>query len=611
MSVRDHDSIVVEDFRGLVDNGEDEATPQGAFITSQNNRFLRRGVKTREGTSLVYTIANIRRTQLYKKVGEAQRTLILNDLGQLFDSTNLSFPILVIDGMTDFSSVTIFNRAYITPHNGVTGLPGQIVYIYDGAGTARSAAGPGPIAFTLTLADSATSGSVEAGVHVVAVVFETSSGFITRHGGHQVIDNIGGRKLDVSTIGTGGPETVARILVSTKRILNFNGDIVNQTYFEIPGGRIPDNVTTTATVDFFDADLVNDVTNYAEYLETIPAGVGIGLYNGRMITWGSDANPSILYVSQSGEPEAINGVEGFATINPGDAGAGLKNCWEHRGQLVCQKSQRSYITADNGESAAFWSVTIIDASVGTEPHGVGQVLDFGFIVEDLVVVAHTTGIRLYNGVFLPPLTYSISDIWDRINKQAFNMVEVAINPIDNEIYVALPLDGATSPNYILYGDYTEGLSAETIKWDLWKFPGAPRTVVVEVDNTLKEATPRFGMYTGNVYKLDDTVKNDYGTAIDSWHEHALLPTDSGLVNHYTGVQLKVKGVGTLNVTLRGLDSVDTLTAPPLTMALANRRPTFVGFNFTSYRAAVKLRVNSGDDYYIITKFELLSLGVWE
>ena len=610
--MRDHESITVDDFRGLVDNGEDESIPQGGFISSQNNKFLRKGVKSREGSALLHTIPAVRRMAIYKRRGEAQRLLILDDVGRIYDSTNPAVPILTIAAMTDFSMVNIFERAYITPHNGIRGLPGEKVYVYPGSGVARQAAGIAPVGFTLTVANSATVGTVESGDRIIGVAFESVSGFITRPAAFRLITSVGGFKLDVSNIQAGPVGTVARILVSTKKIVGFTGDYENQTFFTVPNGRIADNVTTIKTIDFFDADLVDDITYTLEQVETIEAGVGIGLYNGRMIVWGTDLNDSIAYVSKSGQPESINAIEGFTTINPGDAGAGLKNCWEHRGQLVCQKSQRTYVTQDNGEEAAFWDVTLIDASIGTGPHGVGQVLDFGFIVQDYVFVAHTSGVYLYNGIFKDsPITYGITDIWDRINKKYFHTVEICINAIDNEIFIVVPLDGATAPNYIIYGDYTEGMEAATVKWDLWKFPHNPQSMVVDIDNVNEEAVPKIGMYTGNVYKLDETIHDDYGTAVEAFHEHALLPLDTDTINHFAGVRVKAKGVGSLLVTLRGLDSVDTLTANPITLALTSRRPLEGLFNFVNEKAAVKLRVNTFGHYYIITKFELFISQMWE
>ena len=76
--------------------------------------------------------------KVFKKTGEASRLIILDDFGNLYDFINSDFPILHVDGMIDFSMVTVYNRAYITPHNGKTGLPGGVVHTYNGSGMART-----------------------------------------------------------------------------------------------------------------------------------------------------------------------------------------------------------------------------------------------------------------------------------------------------------------------------------------------------------------------------------------------------------------------------------------------------------------------------------------
>lgn len=611
---RDHDPIVLKDIRGLFDRGEEESVPRGYFLTSQNNKFLKNGVKTREGSSKIHTISSVKRQAIYKRTGEAQRLLLLDGAGNIFDSTNLAAPILTIVGMTDFSAQTIFNRAYITPHNGVTGLPGEVVYVYNGSGTARAAAGAAPTGFTLTLADSATSGHVETGIHLVGVAFETDSGYLTAPGGFQFLNSVGGKKLNVDLLPIGPATTAARVLVATKAMTIFNGDFLHQTYYFIPNGRVAGNVATNIldTLSFYDADLEDDASYLLDQIGTIPAGVGIGLYNARMIVWGENANQSIVRVSVSAEPESFDAGVGFLTVNPGDSGNGVKNCWEFRKQLICQKSKRSYVTKDNDNDAAFWPVDKFDDSIGTEPHGVAKIMDFGEVIEDKVLIGSPNGLQVFDGTFSQtPLTYSIDDIWARITKLYFHTIEICINPYDYEVFVAVPLDGATSPNYVLYGDFTEGLSADKIKWDLWKFPNPATTVVVDLDSINKEASFRYGCAAGNVFKLDTSVLNDNGTAIDSWVEFSLLPDDApDVTRHFTGIGVRVKGSGTLLGTYKGLDGVGAASLENTTLVTAPGYTTFVGMNFQNERCSVKLRVNGGTDYYIITKFTIYGLNLW-
>src|SRR3954469_3177621 len=105
----DHDPITVQEFLGTFDRGDDDSVPAGYFRDSRNVRFITGGVKSREGTTLDITIASAKRIAVYKRIGEAQRLLLLDATGQLFDSTNLVTPILSIAAMVDFSVEVMFN----------------------------------------------------------------------------------------------------------------------------------------------------------------------------------------------------------------------------------------------------------------------------------------------------------------------------------------------------------------------------------------------------------------------------------------------------------------------------------------------------------------------
>lgn len=616
MSVRDHSEIVITAFRGIFDRNEDDTTPVGFFLSAQNNQFIRGGITIRPGTKVSFVKPAIRRMAVYKREGEAQRLLVLNNSGQIYDSINGTL-VLSIAGMTDFSTVTIFNRAYITPHNGKTGLAGQSVYVYEGSGPARLAGGVGPSAGTLTVANSALSGRCETGVHIFAVAYETVTGYISKYGYFLQFSPVGERKLDISNIPIGPAGTVARHLLATKEILNFNGDVENQTYYFIPNGRVAGNEITTHTVDFYDAELMDEASYLFEQAQTIPAGVGIGSYRGHMITWGEDLHSSVVRVSKSGEPESFNEIEGFLTVNPGDAGGGVKNCFTYRNQLIICKSQRTYSTQDNDEEAAFWEVGDIDAAIGTECHGVGRSLDFGESVEERVVIADRAGLRLFVGAYSDEfvLSFNVDDIWGRITQTAFHTIEVALDPIENRIYVALPLDGAILPSHVLYCDYTEGVSADFLRFDLWKFPKAPTTVVIDVVNAI--TVFKYGSLDGDVHEADDDLVADETTelsnAIEQFIEFPFIPVgdlDEGL-NHYTGIRARVRGEGVLDISMKGLDNVRTASAPSLVLSPVPGYPLFRGFNFTSEHCAIKLRLFSAGSYFTITKFILYLTPVWE
>jgi hypothetical protein len=616
--MRDHSPLVVDAFRGTFDRGEDEVCPAGFFLSSLNYRFNKGGVYTREGSEndvlAAPIVANIkvRRMELYERTGEAQRLLILNDVGQIWDSVT-GIMILSIPTMIDFSVTVMFERAYITPHNGLTGLPGEKLYVYEGAGTARPAGGGGPSSTPIVAANSASSGRIDFGVHHFGVAFESATGFISTIGGFVALSSPGELKADLSAIPLGPAGTVARVIVATKEVLPENAQGFDvQTYYFVPDGRIPNNTGTTITVDFYDADLMDDASYLLEQLSEIPAGVGIGQYKSSLIVWGENASPSIIRVSKPGEPEAHNGAEGYLTVYPG-IGGGVKNCTEYRNQIIICKSHRTYASLGNDDSPAFWEVGEIDGSVGTECHGIGQILNIGSNVEDRLFIADRAGLRLFIGTFSDEgiLSYNVDDIWGRITSTAFNQVEVSIDAINFHIYAALPLDGATTPNHILYGDYSEGLSEETIRWTLWKFPVNPTSIVVSLVSGIPVL--KFGSINSGVVKLVPELKLDLGIRIDNLLKFPLFPVggEDEIINHFTGIGLRARGEGVLDIKAEGLDGVMSIQAQSLVLVEKPGKSLWRGFNFTAGHCSITLvQVNAGS-WMILTKFILYMSPVWE
>jgi hypothetical protein len=113
--------------------------------------------------------------------------------------------------------------------------------------------------------------------------------------------------------------------------------------------------------------------------------------------------------------------------------------------------------------------------------------------------------------------------------------------------------------------------------------------------------------------MDENLILDFNNAIESWIEFPLLPDGEvdDSVNHYTGVRLRARGSGTLQITGKSLDAASTFTAASLTLAASPGKPLFRGFNFVSERCSVKLRMNLANEYFILTKFALFIAPLWE
>src|SRR6185312_14806432 len=402
--MRDHNPVPVKPFNGLWQFGGRDSVPQDHLFDCLNVDYSQTTIKTRDGFASLDSISSIRRAYTYKITGQTDRRLLLDNSSpaSIWDSTNLTVPILTISGMTDFGFVNINGRAYITPSNGKTGLSGESIYVYDGTGVARKAGGDTPSGTGFTVADSGATGNVEAGFHLFAVAYLSPSGFISSLGPaiFASYTAIGGQGATLTNIPT-DPNNLAtaRIIVATQIIPNYNGNQVGYKFFFVPNGTIDDNTTTTFTVSFFDADLISDASYLLNLFSEIPAGVGLGFYNNRMISWAEDSNPSVVRVSTVGQPEAIDQVVGLLSVDPADASNAVGDAQEYQGNLYLTKPSRTYMTVDNGGDPTTWQIKTFDSGIGSYNNGIIPVLDTGGVSINRMFVIDQSGLINFDGSY--------------------------------------------------------------------------------------------------------------------------------------------------------------------------------------------------------------------
>jgi len=600
----------IVNFKGTFSRGTEDTTPEDHFLDSLNVEFPFGGVDTRKGMDLDLTLANIRRSVLYKRPNESPRRLILTDGGNLYDSTSLSSPIITIPGMTDFSAAFFYGRAYISPHDGTKGLLNETVRVYDGT-TARVAAGAKPTG-SMTVALGPSSGKLEPGTHLFAIVIESPSGHLSKPGPDifpSLLVETGNNQAFLSGMPLGPSGTPRRRIIGTRAIQNYDGNQFAQEWFFLPDGVIEDNTTVdNFLVNFYDSELQDSADYLFDIRETIPAGLVISSYKGKMIVGNTNEDRNILLVSKTNEPETFDLADDIITVDPTEA-SGVTNVNEHHGALIINKSFRSYTTSDNGSEPSTWEVLPFDKSIGTEVHGVGTILDANGVNIDRMMIASRVGLVMYDGTFREPeLTFKIDNIWKRINKDAFNTVEVAVNPIDKEIFIAAPLDEATMPSHIIYGNYADGLSYEHIKWTLWNFFFDPTTIVVDLVNN--KPVLKVGSHDGNFFKKSTTSLNDDSHAIDSYIESALLPqSHDGMIRHYNWFRAKIIGSGNVEVTAKGRNNTNTQTYNEFALA-SNGLDTTRKLNFVGERCSVKLRVDNINEWFKINSFILNHSDKW-
>lgn len=593
----------IVNFKGTFSRGAEDTTPEDHFLDSQNIEFPFAGVDTRKGMDLDLTLANIRRSVLYKRPNESPRRLILTDGGNLYDSTSLSAPLITIAGMTDFSAAFFYGRAYISPHDGTKGLLNETIRVYDGT-TIRVAGGSQPTG-SMNAALAGTSGKIEQGTHLFGVVIESASGQLSKPGPviFASVLATGSNRVNLTGIPTGPASTTKRRIIATRAIQDYDQNQFGQEYFFVPNGVIEGNAATTLTVNFFDSELQDTADYLFDIRETIPAGLVISSYKGKMVVGNINSDRNLLLVSKTNEPETFDAADDIIIVDPTEAG-GVTNVNEHHGIMLINKSFRSYTTVDNGNEPSTWEVLPFEKSTGTEVHGIGTILDANGVTIDRMMMASRVGLVLYDGTFHEPeLTFKIENIWRRINQNAFNMVEVAVNPIDKEIFIAIPLDDTVLPSHLLYGSYADGLSYENIKWTIWTFFFDPTTIVVDLVNN----TPmlKIGSHDGNFYKKSKTSIRDDNHAIDSYVETGLVPNQhDGTIRHYNWFRTRIIGSGDVEVTAHGRKNSNVQTYNPFALTDIESKDVTRKLNFTGERCSIKLRLNEIDEWFKINSFVL-------
>jgi hypothetical protein len=606
---REHKPITVDSFMGLWDRGDKDKVPRDHFTDGLNFDWDGDIPKIRGGSDAVLTLPNIVRFFEYNRIGEASRYLILDTSGKIFDSTDLGTPIIHDTSFVDFSFLNFFNRAYITAHNRVNGISGKSVYVYNGT-TMRLAAGVPPTG-TLNAATSGTAGDVEEGTHLIAVAFETDSGFITKPG-PLLFNNYtapGSFKIDVSTIPTGPAGTSKRHILATKTIPSYNGNQFGYSFFFVPGGIISDNSATTLTISFFDADLIDSADYLFDILETIPAGLGLCEYNGQMVSWGEDGKENIVRVSRRGEPEVFNSIDGFLTVDPTEA-EGIKNCVVFHDSLYMNKSARVYQTNDNGSAPGTWPWIGIDRGVGTEVFGIGTQLDSRGTSIESYLVADKSGLLNFTGIFTrPELTWKVEAIWKRINTQYFNQIQVVNDSKNKVIYVSIPLDSATAPSHLLVGDYNLGLDYKNIRWSLWTFPVVQNSILIREQN---------GEYllvysrASNTFEMNSSTLNDAGTAIPTpfMRTAFLAPRRAGAVNQYGMLFVRVKGSGTFRTTPITLDEVSQTALKTITLSSTSGLDYPIPCHREGERMSFKFAVTSINENFRLIETSIEAKVLW-
>lgn len=573
---RDHSPITIDNFSGLFSRGILESVPPDHMPVDDisppdcpNLSFDENKVSQRNAFGLLaaypgsFTHPVKRFFNFFKSDGTIYRILLDSNSHFWSNGTDLG----AVAGASDFSMIALGDRAYISAF-GTNGNPlsGINVKVYDGT-TFRDAGGAAPAVGAFAAANGAA-GVIEKGLHLIAVAYETDSGFITPPCTAIQYTAPGALKINLTNIPTGPAGTLYRHILITKYIRVFDGNVKNYMLYKI--AKILDNTTTSLTIDQYDSALIDQAGYLYDELATIPAGVHLGSYRNCMVSSGAYGETSVVRVSKPGDFESFSGVDGFATVFKEDGG-GINATAEFRGSLYMLKSFRTFATVDNGGPVNSWTIQTVDAGIGCEPHGIGIISGAkGTGIEGLFIASHS-GLMYFQGIYQLQnvnLTWKIQAVWDQmdsgIGSGTLLSVEVLVDTRKKLIYINIPYTGGGPVNVLLVGDFQRGLDPKAIRWDMWglKESGGNTLTfnsitfgIVNTTTYIPELQVAFASSVpanANILKLSTSASgSDNGVGMNSFYSTGMIPSTGAGVTHFNMIKLRIYNGPRIVLSLKG------------------------------------------------------------
>jgi hypothetical protein len=393
-------------------------------------------------------------------------------------------------------------------------------------------------------------------------------------------------------------------------------------------------------------------TSYVEYtaeltapLTTIPSDLVLRVYadgtptqNGQfyidcieIFPTAQPVNASLVRASRVEDPESYDGIDGLLNVAENN-GQAIRAAFKLRERLYFVKEHSLHVTQDDGTNEpSLWSIAEVSRKLGTPSvRGVG-------VGEDWVVIAHRTGLYIFNGGEPIKISQEVQPTWNQINWQYGHTLWVTVDTKERRIFVGVPLGSATSPNKILMLDYRDLDSAEDIsgrppinitftgrktatdktrKWSPWTIAANSCALIERTDGTAIVAMgggmPGVGGggATGKIYQLNAAQLSDDGTAIPSYYTTHYFPErpveqSLNLGGHrklFTYLTMYVEGAGNLSLTT----FIDSSSVPqaqqPLPLSSPSAKDLELPINILGERVAFQVSTNQPGAWFRLQKF---------
>jgi len=599
MFLDSYEHITINDFRGQYDRVAADDCPLDHAQICQNFISNRKQFQVRDGTKLsLNTGHNVVRQFLTT----ANTVLTCDGVGNIYSTTvsggaPVTTLFLTVTNMIDFVAINLYGHVFILPIC-TAAAAGTVLYVWDTINPPRPALG-NPPGSGPTVAQAA-GGNIVVGTHKFAVVFVTTTGFSTAPGPSTSFTfTAGNGTANLTVIPTGPTGTTQRLILATKANLN--------TFYFVPsaaGGVINDNVTTTATLNFFDTDLAIDASPQFNFRGSITAaitgygGAGLAVYKGRLIILdGTVANQ--VPVSQSGLPENFDTVVGF--IQTDYQVDQFISAFEYFGTLYISGNVGIHATGDNGGDPSTWSVNLIESGNGFPHYSLISVLENKYRgpISSLMFGTTREGVYVWNGALVrPALTWKIQGTWNQFTHGSEHAPMSCVDITTDTLYIMIPSNGSTTPNLLIAGNFSNGLDFQNIEWSVFVLPYTPQCIMICSinDNDDFDYWLRIGKSSG-VDKLTSKVINDSGTVITAKWQTTNLPQDGsgdGSLRIFRFMRVRSSGSGALSLTAQDEDNGNVTTIPAITLAAAPSQDYGKHLNYTNEKVSFTLTNTSGN-----------------
>jgi hypothetical protein len=342
-------------------------------------------------------------------------------------------------------------------------------------------------------------------------------------------------------------------------------------------------------------------------------------------------NASLVRASRVADPESYDGINGLLSVAENN-GQAIRAAFKLRERLYFVKEHSLYATQDDGTNEpSLWTIAEVSRRLGTPSvRGVG-------LGEDWVVIAHRTGLYIFNGGEPVKISQEIQPTWNQINWQYGHTLWVTVDTKERRILIGAPIGAATSPNKVLMLDYRDLDSAEDIaarppvnislsgrkiatdktrKWSPWTIAANSAALIERPDGTALAVVggglPGVGGggSTGKVYQLNQAQLSDDGTAIPSYYTTHYFPERAveqslNLSAHrklFSYLTMYVEGAGSLALT----SFTDSSSVPQAQQALPLSSPAVkdleLPINVLGERVAFQVSTNQPGAWFRLQKF---------